>query len=166
MDKYLSSLTWLLTSRGIPQVYYGDEIATPGKTSPNDVYVRLDLPGGWKNDPINKFTIQGRTQKDQAIFQHFATLANFRKTSSALTIGKFMQYLPEDGVYVYFRYSNNQTVMVVMNTSKEEKTISPAKYTERTEGFTKSRDVINNTTTPLADFKLGSYKAVVLELIK
>jgi glycosidase len=166
MDKYLSSLTWLLTSRGIPQVYYGDEIATPGKTSPNDGYVRLDFPGGWKNDPINKFTIQGRTQKDQAIFQHFATLANFRKTSSALTIGKFMQYLPEDGVYVYFRYSNNQTVMVVMNTSKEEKTISPAKYTERTEGFTKSRDVINNTTTPLADFKLGSYKAVVLELIK
>jgi hypothetical protein len=77
-----------------------------------------------------------------------------------------MQYLPEDGVYVYFRYSNNQTVMVVMNTSKEEKNISPAKYTERTDGFTKSRDVINNTTTPLTDFKLGSYKAVVLELIK
>ena len=166
MDKYLSSLTWLLTSRGIPQVYYGDEIATPGTTSPNDGHVRLDFPGGWKNDPLNKFTIQGRSQTDQAIFQHFATLANFRKTSSALTIGKLMQYLPEDGVYVYFRYSNNQTVMVVMNTSKEEKTISPAKYTERTEGFTKSRDVINNTTTPLADFKLGSYKAVVLELIK
>ncbi|HPH84858.1 MAG TPA: alpha-amylase family glycosyl hydrolase [Ferruginibacter sp.] len=166
MDKYLSSLTWLLTSRGIPQVYYGDEIATPGTTSPNDGHVRLDFPGGWKNDPLNKFTIQGRSQTDQAIFQHFATLANFRKTSSALTIGKLMQYLPEDGVYVYFRYSNNQTVMVVMNTSKEEKTVSPGKYTERVEGFTKSRDVINKTTTPLADFKLGSFKAVVLELVK
>jgi hypothetical protein len=51
---------------------------------------------------VNKFTIAGRTQTDQAIYQHLATLANFRKGSSALTTGKFMQYVPEDGVYVYF----------------------------------------------------------------
>ena len=128
--------------------------------------MRLDFPGGWKNDAANKFTIQGRTQKDQAIFQHMATLANFRKTSTALTIGKFMQYFPENGVYVYFRYSTNQTVMVVMNTSKEEKKISPDKYTERTNGFSQFKDVITKTTGPLAEFNLGSYKTVVYELLK
>lgn len=166
MDKYLSSISWLLTCRGIPQLYYGDEIATPGKTSPNDGYVRLDFPGGWKGDSLNKFTIAGRTQKDQEIFQHLATLANFRKGSSALTTGKFMQFVPEDGVYVYFRYSQNQTVMVVMNTAKEEKKVNMARYSERTSGFSQYRDVINQTTGKLSDFNIGSYKAVVYELIK
>ncbi len=166
MNKYLSSLSWLLTCRGIPEIYYGDEIATTGTTSPNDGYVRLDFPGGWPNDPVNKFTIAGRTATDQAIYQHFATLANFRKGSSALTTGKFMQYVPENGVYVYFRYDNKQTVMIVMNTSKEEKKISFSPFIERTNGFTKYKDVINKAESALNEFSLGSYKTAVLELLK
>jgi neopullulanase len=166
MDKYRSSLSWLLTCRGIPQMYYGDEIATTGTTNPTDGYVRLDFPGGWKNDALNKFTIAGRTQTDQAIYQHLATLANYRKASSALTTGKMMQYLPEEGVYVYFRYDAKQTVMVVMNTSKEEKKISFDKYTERTNGFTKYKDVISKNISDMAAFTLSSYKTVVLELMK
>ncbi|MBS1743976.1 MAG: cyclomaltodextrinase N-terminal domain-containing protein [Bacteroidetes bacterium] len=166
MDKYLSGLSWLLTTRGIPQIYYGDEIVTPGTTSPSDGYVRLDFPGGWKSDPANKFTIQGRTQKDQEIFQHLATLANFRKGSSALTTGKLMQYFPEDGVYVYFRYDDRQTIMVVMNTAKEEKKINMSKYTERTKEFTQYKDVITKSVGPLNDFSLGSYKTVVYELLR
>ncbi|MGG9962944.1 alpha-amylase family glycosyl hydrolase [Ferruginibacter sp. SUN106] len=166
LDKYKSSLSWLLTSRGIPQTYYGDELATTGTTSPNDGYVRLDFPGGWKNDAINKFTIAGRTQTDQAIYQHLATLANFRKTSSALTTGKMMQYVPEDGVYVYFRYDNKQTVMIVMNTSKTDKKISFEKFAERTTGFTKYKDVLTKTESELKEFNLGTYQTVVLELLK
>ncbi len=166
MNKYKSSLCWLLTCRGIPQMYYGDEIATTGTTNPNDGYVRLDFPGGWKNDAANKFTIAGRTQTDQAIYQHLATLANYRKVSGALTTGKMMQYLPEDGVYVYFRYDAKQTVMVVMNTSKEDKKITFDKYAERTNGFTKYKDVISKNVSDMAAFNLGSYKTVVLELMK
>ena len=166
MDKYKSALSWLLTCRGIPQIYYGDEIATTGTTSPNDGYVRLDFPGGWKNDAINKFTIAGRTQSDQAIYQHLATLANFRKASSALTIGKMMQYVPEGGIYVYFRYDNKQTVMVVMNTSKEEKKITLDRYKERTNGFTKYKDVVSKVEGELNSITLGSYKAGVYELLK
>ncbi len=166
MDKYTSGLSWLLTARGIPQVYYGAELAITGTTQPNDGYVRLDFMGGWKNDSVNKFTIQGRSQKDQEVFQHFATLANFRKVSSALTTGKFMQYYPEDAVYVYFRYNDKQTIMVVMNTSKVEKNISIKKYADRTAGFSKFKDVINKNTAPLTDFKLGPYKTAIYELIK
>lgn len=166
MDKYQSSLSWLLTCRGIPQMYYGDELATTGTTSPNDGYVRLDFPGGWAGDKEDKFTIQGRSQKDQAIFQHLATLANYRKASSALTTGKMMQYSPEDGVYVYFRYDAQQTIMIVMNTAKTEKKISPSKYTERTAGFSKYMNVISKEKGTLGDFTLGSYKTVVYELIK
>jgi hypothetical protein len=77
-----------------------------------------------------------------------------------------MQFFPEDAVYVYFRYSDKQTIMVVMNTSKEEKKISPDKYTERTNGFTKFRDVITKATGTLGEFSVGPYKAAVYELIK
>lgn len=166
MDKYKSALSWLLTCRGIPQMYYGDELATTGTTSPNDGYVRLDFPGGWKGDTANKFTIQGRAQKDQEIYQHLATLANFRKGSTALTTGKFMQYLPEDGLYVYFRYDNDQTVMVAMNTAKTGKKVSIDKFLERTKGFTRYKDVITKTTSALEDFTVGSYKTTVIELLK
>ena len=166
MDKYKSALSWLLTCRGIPQIYYSDELATTGNTYPNDGHVRLDFPGGWNNDPVNKFSIEGRTQKDQEIYQHLATLANFRKASSALTTGKFMQFLPVDGVYVYFRYDPDQTVMIVMNTSKDEKKIKLDRYAERTGEFTQYKDVITKATGKLTEFNLGSYKSVVYELIR
>ena len=164
MDKYKSALCWLLTARGIPELYYGSEIATTGTTNPNDGYVRLDFPGGWKNDKENKFTIAGRSQKDQAIYQDLATLANFRKKSSALTTGKFMQYLPEDGLYVYFRYDEKQTIMVVMNTSKSEKEVHISNYRERVDGFNNFNDIINKNKGHLIDFNIGSYKTKVYEL--
>ena len=166
VERYQSALAWLLTCRGIPQIYYGDELATAGSTYPNDGYVRLDFPGGWAGDKADKFTIEGRTQRDQSIFQYFATLANFRKTSSALTVGKMMQYVPEDGVYVYFRYTDQQTVMVVMNTAKETKIISPEKYTERTTGFSSMKQIVNGKTTPLSSFSVPAKTTGVYELIR
>ena len=165
-DKYKCGLTWLLTCRGIPQMYYGDEFATAGVTSPNDGYVRLDFPGGWPGDIINKFTNAGRTPKDQDIFNHLFTLANYRKLSPALTTGKMMQYYPENGVYVYFRYTNTQTVMVIMNTAKEEKKVHLEKYAERLNGFIKYKDVISKEELELKDIMIGSYKTLVLELKK
>jgi neopullulanase len=167
MDKYKSALSWLFTCRGIPQMYYTDEFATTGSTSPTDGYVRLDFPGGFPGDKENKFELSGRTAKDYEIWRHVHALAAFRKNSSALTTGKMMQYIPDDeGVYVYFRYDAAQTIMVVMNTSKTDKTISFDKYTERTTGFKTSADIITKTKTELKDFSLGSYKTVVLELGK
>ncbi|MBL0358671.1 MAG: cyclomaltodextrinase N-terminal domain-containing protein [Chitinophagaceae bacterium] len=166
VDKYKSSLSWLLTCRGIPQLYYTSEFATTGNTSPNDGYVRLDFPGGWASDKINKFEASGRTDKDKSIFDHIKALANFRKTSSALTTGKMMQFVPVDGIYVYFRYDAKQTVMVVMNTAKTEKSISIGDYSEMTNGFNRFLNISNGEKGALKDFKLGSYQTVVLELLK
>lgn len=167
MDKYKSSLSWLFTCRGIPQIYYGDELATTGFTSPNDGYVRLDFPGGFPGDSLNKFELSGRTVKDHEIWRHVFALANFRKTSSAIQFGKMMQYLPEDdGVYVFFRYDAKQTVMTIMNTSKSDKTIRFDKYAERTNGFTGFTNVITKEKGSLNNLTLGSYKSLVLELTK
>jgi neopullulanase len=166
MNKYLSSLSWLFTCRGIPQLYYSSELATAGTTSPNDGFVRLDFPGGWPGDKINKFDANGRSEKDNQVFNHVKTLANFRKTSTALTTGKMMQFVPADGVYVYFRYDAHQTIMVVMNTAKTEKTINMADYAEMTNGFTRYNNVLTGQKAALQNFVLGSYQTVVLELGK
>ena len=164
--KYRSAITWLLTARGIPQIYYGDELATTGETKPNDGYVRLDFPGGWAGDKINKFRNEGRTQRDDSIYKHLSALANYRKTSTALTTGKFMQYVPEDGVYVYFRYDDKQTVMVVMNTAKTEKKINVEKYSERVKGFSKMKNILTGNITALQDFSLPIKESGIYELIK
>jgi len=142
--KYKIAMSWLLTFRGVPQLYYGDEILMTGTTSPNDGYVRQDFLGGWKTDSVNKFLPAGRTNKENILFNHIKKLAIFRKQSAALTTGKLMQYIPVDGLYVYFRYTDNETVMCVMNTSDKPKEINFADYKERTKSSTIAEDVINN----------------------
>ena len=164
--KYKSAITWLLTCRGIPEMYYGDEIGVTGVTSPNDGHVRLDFPGGWPSDSSNKFFAVDRNPQEEGIWNYYSTLANFRKTSSALTTGKMMQYVPKDGVYVYCRYSNDQTVMVVMNTAKEQKNIVPSHYAERTNGFSKMKNIITGEITDLKDFSVDAKASGVWELIK
>lgn len=140
--RYKMALGWLLTFRGIPQLYYGDEILMTGFTNP-DGWVRLDFQGGWPADKINKFTPQGRTEKENAIFDYIRTLARFRKNSSAITSGKLMQFLPVDGLYTYFRYDSRQTIMVMMNTMEKELPVDFNRFQERTKEFNQAVSVIN-----------------------
>ena len=77
-----------------------------------------------------------------------------------------MQYVPEDGVYVYFRYNDKQTVMVVMNTAKERKSINIKRFAERTKGFFKMKNIFSKDVTDLSDFSLDSYNSVIYELEK
>jgi len=164
--KYKMALAWLMTFRGIPQLYYGDEILMTGFTNP-DGNVRLDFKGGWKDDKENKFTKEGRTQKEDNIYNYLKRFANFRKNSSAITTGKLMQYLPVNGVYVYFRYDDKQTVMCVMNTNDKDATIDLSKYKERMKDFTKAFDVATGTTFNLeSKLTLGPKYLLVMELKK
>jgi glycosidase len=164
--KYKAALAWLFTCRGIPEMYYGDEVGMTGFTSPNDGYVRKDFPGGWASDSVNKFTVAGRTPKEERIWSYIAKLANFRKNSSAITTGKMMQFAPEKGEYVFFRYDSKQTIMTVLNTAKEKLTIEMKKYSERTNGFTKMRNVITGEEKPIVDFSLEPMESGVWELEK
>jgi glycosidase len=166
VNKYKAALAWLLTCRGIPQLYYGDEIAMKGFTSPSDGYVRKDFPGGWASDSLNKFSIAGRTSKEEDIWRYIAKLANFRKNSSAITTGKMMQFAPKEGEYVFFRYDEKQTIMTVLNTAKEKKIISIKTYAERTNGFTKMKNVITGEVKTLEDFSLEPMQSGVWELLK
>jgi neopullulanase len=163
--KYKMAFAWMLTCRGIPQMYYGNEILMTGVTSPNDGYVRQDFPGGWEGDAANKFTAAGRTAKENSIFNFIKTMAAFRLKSSAIQTGKFMQFLPVDGVYVYFRYDGKQTVMCLMNTNTEPKTIELSRFAERMKGFTSALDVAAGQVFQLEKtITLIPYTNLVLEL--
>jgi glycosidase len=164
--KYKMALAWLLTFRGVPEMYYGDEILMTGFTNP-DGNVRRDFMGGWPGDPVNKFTKEGRTQKEENIFEYIKRLANFRKNSSAVTTGKMMQYVPVDGVYVYFRYDDRQTVMCVMNTNDASSTIDLSRFKERIQDFTKAYDVATGVTFDLEPtLTVGGKYLLVMELKK
>jgi glycosidase len=164
--KYKMGLAWLLTFRGIPQLYYGDEILMTGFTNP-DGKVRLDFKGGWPGDSTNKFTKEGRTEKEENIFEYIKRFANFRKNSSAITTGKLMQYVPVDGVYVYFRYDNKQTVMCVMNTNDQSSTIDLSRFKERIKDFTKAYNVATGVTFDLQpQLTVGGKYLLVMELKK
>jgi glycosidase len=132
-----------------------------------DGLVRGDFFGGWKEDPQNKFTEQGRTDKENEVFNWTKTIANYRKNSSALKSGKLMQYVPDDWVYTYFRYDSKQTVMVVMNTSKDERTVDPKKFTERTNGFSSAKNIVSGNAMNLSsNWKVPGKTIWIMELAK
>ncbi len=165
-DKLKMGIEWLLTCRGIPEMYYGTEILMKGVSNP-DGYVRLDFPGGWKGDKVNAFTGEGLRSDQQEVLHLTKTLANFRKSSSALKTGNTTQYVPDDGLYVYFRFDKNQTVMCIMNTNENDKEINFSKYDEHTKGFTKARSVIGNETYQMnATTKIPGNRMWVLEMQK
>lgn len=165
--KYKMAFAWLMTFRGIPQMYYGNEILMTGTTSPSDGYVRQDFPGGWAGDPSNKFTEAGRTDKENSIFNYIKRFANFRKNSRAIKTGKLTQYVPEDGVYVYFRHDAGQTIMCVMNTNSTSSTIKMDRFAERAGGFTKAYDVATGVTFNLEQtLTVGGNYLLVMELQK
>lgn len=166
MDKYKMGINWLLTLRGIPQLYYGTEILMKNFKNPSDAEVRRDFPGGWQGDKENKFLASGRTAQEQVAWQHVATLANFRKASPAIKNGKLMQYLPENGLYTYFRYTPTQTVMVLSHTGKEDMLVNMGRFIERTAGFTRMRDVSSGEIKPLQNFSIKPGQSFVLELLK
>ncbi|MDB5247003.1 MAG: alpha-amylase [Segetibacter sp.] len=166
-DKYKIGVTWLLTTRGIPSWYYGTEILMKNFRDPSDAEVRQDFPGGFAGDKDNKFTASGRNKKENEAFNYVKVLANYRKNTPALHSGKLMQYVPQNGTYVYFRYNAAKTIMIATNTTDKELSLNTARYTERLKGFIGARDVINNKRlSDLSAIAIPAKTVLVLELMK
>ncbi|MCX8480673.1 MAG: alpha-amylase family glycosyl hydrolase [Sediminibacterium sp.] len=157
-------IAWLLTCRGIPQIYYGTEVLMKGYSNP-DGLVRLDFPGGWEGDKKNAFTETGLTIEEKSTLQYTQTIANFRKKSTALKKGKLMQYLPKDGVYVYFRYDKNQTIMCVMNNTNQSKEVHFSDFYEMTNSFKNGVDIVSNQIIQ-PNFSINAETLLVIELKK
>ena len=166
--KMKMGFNWLLTLRGIPQIYYGTEVLMKNKKVNTDATVREDFPGGWADDKDkdNRFTKGGRSDKQQEAFEYVSGLANFRKNSSAITAGKTMQFIAKDGLYVYFRYDDKQTVMVITNTGDKDVKPDWSLYSERIKGFNQVRNVVSGKIKPLNGLEIESKESFVFELLK
>jgi glycosidase len=155
---------WLYTCRGIPQLYYGSEILMKGISNP-DGWVRLDFPGGWSGDKKNAFTETGMSSDELDFLHYVQTLGAYRTKTAALKTGAMMQYLPEDGLYVYFRYDQNKTVMCVMNTDSKTRMVDFSKYGERTNHFNGGIDIISGNKIG-TQFSIPAMTMQVIELTK
>ena len=128
--RYKQAITYLLTTRGIPQIYYGTEILMAADKSEGDGCLRRDFPGGWKGDKVNCFTAEGRTDLQNEAFDYTRKLLNFRKNNEAICKGTMKHFSICKGVYVYERKYNDKSVVVFMNGTDEKQTLSLVPYKE------------------------------------
>ena len=167
LDRYKQALAFLLTTRGIPQMYYGTEILMTGEKKDGDGDLRKDFPGGWADDPVNAFTAAGRTALQNEAFNYLRTLLQWRKTSSAVAGGKLIHYAPDWQMqcYVYARIKDNNSVLVILNGSGKEQTLPPEKYREVLGNAVSGKDIISGKMIDLKKEILVSAKGVyVIEL--
>ena len=141
---YKMILTLIATVRGIPQVYYGDEIGMVGnKDLKGDGDIRRDFPGGWNDDRLNAFTAEGRTAEQSEFFDFSKKIFNWRKNKPVIHTGKTMQFVPENNVYVYFRYNDSDKVMVVINNNPEAQTLDLKRFKEILKTTESGTDIIS-----------------------
>lgn len=156
----------LLTLRGIPQLFYGGEIGMLGDGG-NHGKLRADMPGGWKGDARNVFTEAGRTKDENEIFHYVSMLLQWRKSKTVIHTGKLMHFIPENGIYVYFRYTDSESVMVILNNNAEEKTLNTGRFSERLQGFNSAENIVTKqSVSNLQTIVLPGKSATILELKK
>jgi glycosidase len=162
---YQLVMTLINTVRGIPQIYYGSEIGMKGDKNKGDADIRQDFPGGWKDDSNNAFTKNGRTEIQNQYFDFSKKLLNWRKNKSVVHYGKMTHYVPEQNVYVYFRYDDQESVMVLINNTKEKQIIDTNRFKENTQNYTSGKDVLSGKTYALSEnLTLEGKTALILEL--
>src|SRR5690606_28317927 len=146
----------------IPSVYYGTEVLM--RETDGHGKIREDFMGGWPTDSLNKFTPDDRSETENEIFDYIKSLSEFRKTNPAIYEGRTTQFIPEDGLYVYFRYTGSDLVMVAVNTSEEKRIISTAKYGEILDGKSLLRNLNGNERKIEDDIEIGSFETFIWEV--
>lgn len=143
INKFKLSMAVLFTTRGTPQIYYGTEILMTGHEHQGHGFIREDFPGGWDGDKKDAFIRSGRTDEQNEAFDFVKRILNWRKGNNAIQNGKLTHYLPEDGVYVYFRYTEEESVMVMLNNTNEDKEVKMERFYENLKGYSTGRSVLD-----------------------
>ena len=163
IDLYKMAMSFILTTRGIPQIYYGTEIIMESTADHGEL--RRDFPGGWKGDKVNAFSRKGLSNKEIEAQKYLKTLLNWRKKSLAITNGKLIHYPPKDGVYVYFRLFDNESVMVLINNNKNKTRVDLERFYEVLKNNKNGISVINNTKYNLKEkISLDKKSVLILEV--
>ena len=163
--KYQMAMTLIATVRGIPQLYYGSEIGMKGDKGKGDADIRRDFPGGWNGDVNNAFTKEGRTAEQQKFFEFSSKLFTWRKSKDVIHSGKMTHYVPDNNVYVYFRYNEKETVMVIINNNSDKQTLKTNRFKESIQNLKSGKEVLSGKPFDLNnDIEIEGKSALILEL--
>ena len=135
--------TLLLTTRRIPQLYYGTEVLMNGTKQATDGHVRKDFPGGWTSDEANAFTSTQLDSLQRDCYRFFQRLLHWRKGNEVIARGSMTQFLVQQGVYAYARHYEGRTVLVLLNGSDSPTTLPLHPYKEVLGKAVQGRDVIS-----------------------
>ncbi|MHC1707763.1 MAG: glycoside hydrolase family 13 protein [Bacteroidales bacterium] len=161
------AIAFLATTRGIPLFYYGSEIMMKGFAGEGHGTIRKDYPGGWINDTIDIASGKGLTKDESEVRSYLSKILNWRLHNPAVQKGKLKHFIPEDGIYVYFRTLPNQAIMVICNNNESVKTLSTSRFKEVTDSFKRFKDIENQQNIDIKNQISLSPKSVrIIELYK
>ncbi len=166
-DLFKMGYAYIMTTRGIPQVYYGTELMLANDPVDGDGRKRADMKGGWAEDDRSVFMESQRTYQEEEAFEYVKKLTNWRKTATAVHNGKMVHFIPENNTYVYFRYTDNEAVMVVMNRNEEPTTISRDRFSEILDEYKTGINAFTEQTIDVSkDFQINAKQTAIFDLFK
>ena len=158
------AFAFMLTTRGIPQMYYGDELLMHGSKEGSDGFVRRDMPGGFPGDKVNAFVDAGRTDMQREAWNFISRLANWRRGNEVISKGSLKHFMPENGVYVYQRSYKGKRVVVMMNGTDSENVIDGTIYREIMPEGTTLTDILSGEKITIArQMRLPARALYILE---
>ena len=165
-DKVKLSMAFILTTRGIPQLYYGDELLFEGEKP--DGILRKDFPGGWKNDKKDLFNVNDRNSDETEVYNYVKSILDWRKNAKEIHSGQLKHYKPtqSESVYVYFRYLEDESTMVIIN-NRDQPIVdfSLDHYKESLKGYSSGIDILSkNNYKSLKFIDLDANKAYIIKL--
>jgi glycosidase len=164
-DEFKLGIAYYATTRGIPQFFYGTEILMTNAGPKDDGIIRSDFPGGWEGDQVNAFTGEGLTAQQKQAQEFFTKVLNWRKTSEAVHTGKLKHFAPNDGIYVYFRTTETEKVMVILNKNNQEKSLATDRFSEVMGNCTSGKDIISGMNiADLKNIQVPGMSAMIIEL--
>ena len=148
LGSWKQAQAFLLTSRGIPQIYYGTEILMNGSKEGSDGYVRKDMPGGFPGDKTDAFTPEGRSPLQNEAWDFLSSLLQWRRgeANEVIAKGKLKHFMPLDGLYAYTRTLGDKSVTVLLNGKDEPLTVSMARTEETLPVGSSYKDIISGRT--------------------
>jgi glycosidase len=160
------AMTYILTIRGIPQVYYGTEVLMENSAKPGDHgLIRSDFPGGWEGDKSNAFTGAGLSPHQLRIQAYLKKLLNWRKNKKVIQDGSTLHFAPSNGTYVYFRYNKQEKVMIVLNKNDKQTQLSLNRFNEILNGHQQAVNVLTGEQLSLQEkITLPGKSATVWEI--
>lgn len=164
-DLYKMAMAYILTMRGIPQVYYGTEILMSNKGTESHGVIRSDFPGGWSQDSSSVRLHKNLSAQQKEALEFNKKLNHWRKEKEVIHTGKLVHFEPQDKVYCYLRFNDEEKVMVILNKNKEAFSLELTRFNEILDPNSKGKEVLTDQEIQLKNtLELEPMRAYIIEI--